>query len=179
MGNIIGSQDSAGAFRMVGDELKASQNYVKSFNSALRAENKGTNQELGKDDFLKLLVTQLRYQDPMQPMQDKEFISQMAQFSSLEQTKNMADEFGKFNQTMSLTQERNNTLNFLGKMVEILGDDGQVKTGIVDSVNLRDGLLKVDGQYHAVDSILSVSVVNNINIMSSKDGQQEEGGQPL
>ena len=51
---------------------------------------------LGKDDFLKILMTQLQNQDPLNPMQDKDFVAQMATFSSLEQMTNMNDTLQKF-----------------------------------------------------------------------------------
>lgn len=50
---------------------------------------KTSNDALGKDDFLKLLITQLQNQDPLQPKEDTEYIAQMAQFTSLEQMQNM------------------------------------------------------------------------------------------
>ncbi len=53
------------------------------------AQTRKTGDALGKDDFLNLLVTQLRYQDPLNPMEDKEFIAQMAQFTTLEQMQNL------------------------------------------------------------------------------------------
>lgn len=47
------------------------------------------NSQLGKDEFLELLITELRYQDPLDPMKDRDFIAQMAQFSALEQMTNL------------------------------------------------------------------------------------------
>ena len=62
------------------------------------------NGALGKDAFLKLLVTQLQNQDPTSPMDDKEFIAQMAQFSSLEQMQNMTKAMGDLLTSQEQTQ---------------------------------------------------------------------------
>lgn len=75
---------------------------------------------LGKDDFLKLLITQLKYQDPMEPTDNKDFIAQMAQFSSLEQMNNMAGGFAKLvvNQESALREATiSQALSMIGRQV--------------------------------------------------------------
>ena len=60
------------------------------------SEASNTVTSLGKDEFLNLLVTQMRYQDPLEPSSDTEYIAQLAQFSSLEQMQNLNDAFARF-----------------------------------------------------------------------------------
>src|SRR5690606_28565767 len=110
---------------------------------------------LDKNSSLKLLVTQLSKQDPTNPMNDREFISQMAQFSSLEQMNNVANSMNKLRNTQA------NQL--IGKMVT--GRDfvtDQPVQGIVSSVFYEpDGnvLLKVGGRFTKLDDINSVTEV--------------------
>lgn len=59
---------------------------------------------MGKDAFMKILIAQLQNQDPTNPMKDNEFIAQMAQFSSLEQTMNLASAFEKFAEAQNQSQ---------------------------------------------------------------------------
>jgi len=85
----------------------------------------GPGGKLGKNEFLKLLVTQLRYQDPMNPLQGEEMAAQLAQFSSLEQLVNIGDAL-KTQQTSNdalVAAVTNNTaMTTLGKEVTAVGD---------------------------------------------------------
>ena len=82
-------------------------------NPTLQVDRK---QELGKDQFLKLLVTQLKYQDPLDPMKNDEFIAQTAQFSALEQmqqvNENIAKQSGLYQQVVNAA-----TVQYIGKSV--------------------------------------------------------------
>ena len=69
---------------------KTIEHIIRENESRISSRNTG---ELGKDDFLNLLVTSLRFQDPLNPTDDKEFIAQMAQFSALEQMQNLNTSF--------------------------------------------------------------------------------------
>lgn len=76
---------------------------------------------LDKDDFLKLLVAQLEHQDPLNPLDDKEFIAQLAQFSSLEQMNNISSGIDTLNKTVS-NQDSLSAANYIGKDVVASGD---------------------------------------------------------
>ena len=77
-------------------------------------------QIMGRDQFLQLLVTKLRYQDPLKPVTDEEFVSQLAQFSTLEQMSQISEGIANSNQWSFLqNQSINNTMaaNLIGKEV--------------------------------------------------------------
>ena len=78
---------------------------------------------LGKDDFLKLFITQLQAQDPLKPMDGTEFTAQMAQFSSLEQLSNMSSGIDKL---LLFQGSLQNTLTtgLIGKQVKVAGQEG-------------------------------------------------------
>jgi flagellar basal-body rod modification protein FlgD len=124
----------------------------------VEAYNRGLNQgrvaqnTLGKDDFLKLLITQLSHQDPTQPLQDREFVAQMAQFSTLEQMTNMT---GELKQVLGLLA-RSQAVNLLGKTVELAVGEGRT-SGVVEAISGSEyPQVLVGGQYYDVSQVLSV-----------------------
>jgi flagellar basal-body rod modification protein FlgD len=109
-------------------------------------------QSLGKDDFLKILITQLSYQDPTSPMEDKQFIAQMAQFSTLEQMTSMARDFSKLT-SMLMGNEASTSL---GKSVEILEGERTIQ-GIVQAVTRGDiPQVLVNGSFYNWDNVSKV-----------------------
>lgn len=109
---------------------------------------------LGKDDFMKILIAQLQNQDPTNPMQDTDFIAQMAQFSALEQTMNLTKAFERFAESQNQSQLIQYN-SFVGKNVKwheiqtddkgkpVVGEDG--KPVINEGTSTIVGVKYVDG----------------------------------
>lgn len=121
--------------------------------STTESKTKSKTDELGKNDFLKLLITQLGNQDPLNPMNDTEFISQMAQFSALEQMTNL-------NTSMTATQ----ATSMIGTKIT-WAEDGEEVAGIVTGVRI------VDGQANLMvgDKSVELSKVMSVTIPTASD----------
>jgi flagellar basal-body rod modification protein FlgD len=132
---------------------------------------------LGKDDFLKILMTQLQNQDPLNPMQDKDFVAQMATFSSLEQMTNMNTTIQKFVDS----EQQNQLINynqFVGKDVAwqkpataTAGDTNATQTneqgtGKVASIQFKNNTVNIileDGTVLEPANISQVNETSNEN----------------
>ena len=135
------------------------------FENRVREVKKTGEGALGKDDFLKILITQLQNQDPTSPMDDREFISQMAQFSSLEQMTNMNKTLEKF-----IASQTDNKLvqhsQLIGKEIKWQPSNTfselDQKTDVVKAIRQKDGVVSVqlsDNTWISVDQIQQISSV--------------------
>jgi flagellar basal-body rod modification protein FlgD len=146
-----------------------------------QVESKKQNNVLGKDDFLRLLMAQLQNQDPMNPMEDREFIAQMATFSSLEQMTNLNTSMEGFiksqNKQQALAMQQ-----YLGSEVtwqEVYYVDEEpfvkTKTGFVTSIAMNEGnakLITSDGSEISLEQLIKVSqpddsVQNNSTLLQA------------
>jgi flagellar basal-body rod modification protein FlgD len=89
---------------------------------------------LGQEEFLKILLAQLQYQDPLKPMDNQQFLAQMAQFSALAQTSQLKDSVDTLLTIQSATQ----SIGLIGKTVEVQTSANQ-EVGVVTSLTFSDG----------------------------------------
>ena len=115
---------------------------------------KGDNQ-LGKDAFLKLLVAQLRYQDPLSPAKPQEFMSQTAQFSTVERLEELTDLLTASNRAGALAAGG----DLVGRTVSWYGADNAIRSGAVTAaLNSADGVsLLVGTEQVPLDGVVRVS----------------------
>ena len=97
-------------------------------NQKRQAEKASKGDELGKDEFMKLLITQLENQDPLEPQDNTEFIAQLAQFSSPEDITNMASSMEQFGQTLASTQALQAS-TLVGRQVQVLSESAKLEEG--------------------------------------------------
>lgn len=122
---------------------------------------------LGKDDFLKLLAVQLQYQNPLEPMENTEFIAQMAQFSTLEGITNMSGSLDEMsNQVLSMNNL--STTDLIGRNVKVYGDNLTLTEGQSAQVNYL---------LHGAATNVEISIVgsNGVEVRSVEVGSKEAG----
>ncbi len=133
-------------------EVAKNQLMIDNFNKSLVVNGRTASQELGKDDFLQLLITQLANQDPLSPMENTEFIAQMAQFSSLEQMTNMSTGFTQL-ATMLNSSE---AISTVGKTVQI-ADGDNIITGTVEATTRGvDPMIVVNESLYSLEQVQKI-----------------------
>jgi len=138
----LNANTAGAAFRLGAAEQANLDRIVNEVNNTLQ-DGRRPQQELGRDDFLRLLIAQLSHQDPMNPMEDREFIAQMAQFSTLEQMTQMSADFSRLTAMLSGSEAS----QALGRNVEIFDGD-RVVQGVVRAVTRgADPQVMVNGAY--------------------------------
>lgn len=145
-----------GSTVMSSQEKTLTQLQVDSFNKTLAVNGRTPKTELGKDDFLQLLITQLSHQDPTAPMEDTQFIAQMAQFSSLEQMTNMSSSFTKIASMMGSSE----AASAVGKPVDIESGDSIVSGTVMAASRGDFPQVLVNGTWHDWSSVKTVYASN-------------------
>lgn len=111
-------------------------------------------QQLGQDTFLKLLVTQLRYQDPMNPADSQQFLAQTAQFTSVEKLEEIADAMA----TLTRNDDLSTLGNLVGRTIQHLDSLGELVESTVTSGRLHDDgiVLIADGHEIGLSEVVGV-----------------------
>ncbi len=120
----------------------------------MQFENRKTGTtDLGQDAFLRLMMEQLKHQDPLNPMSNEEFLGQQAQFTQI-------SELQKLNNAMNASNQIMQASSLIGKTVTLPNPDNPVETveGKVSEAKLNDkgASIVIDGKDYPIDSIISI-----------------------
>ena len=133
---------------------------------------------MGKAAFMKLLVNQLRYQDPLSPAKNGEFVAQLAQFSSLEQMEALNQNIvglAMLQQSNELMSQLTNSSVLIGMSVRYTDPTtGDLEEGTVDSVRIEDGIAMLIVNGEAIPLALVSEVLGESND-SSDDTSDGDG----
>lgn len=115
---------------------------------------------LGQAELFKVLLTQLSFQDPLKPLDNREFITQLAQFSGLEINRDVSDRLSTLLSMQSVTQ----SMGLLGETVSVDTENGRAITGNVTAIVLKEGVPKItiqrpNGEYVPDLSVSDVSIM--------------------
>jgi flagellar basal-body rod modification protein FlgD len=126
---------------------------IDSIGAASLAVNTPKNAVVGQDEFLKILLTQLRFQDPLKPMDNQEFMAQMAQFTALEQSQRLNDKLDLLIANQAALQ----SVGLIGRTVDVTTNSGNV-TGTVTSLSLQGDQPKVSVSTSSGNVLADVSL---------------------
>ncbi|MBC8283803.1 MAG: hypothetical protein H8E32_08325 [Nitrospinae bacterium] len=126
--------------------------------------------ELGKNDFLKLLVAQLEHQDPLSPQEGQEFAAQLAQFSSLEQLTNINGNL-EASQAFDLALSNSSMVNLIGKTVDAPGNSFELGEDETEALSFSLEQEATDVTVNVFDS--TGAKVSSLNIGASSAGIKE------
>ena len=142
------------------------------YNSTSSMSNDST-QTLLKDDFLKLLIVQLKNQDPLSPVDNSQFLAQLAQFSSLEQMSNMAKSVEELNKNMTWLYSQTLLTQgaaMIGKEAVGIGSNGQEVSGLISSVKWNGYTIQVNigDELINMENIIEVREAGTVSIPNSE-----------
>lgn len=126
---------------------------------------------LGVTDFLKLITVQLQNQDPLKPMDDTQFISQMASFTNLQQTQQLTADFEAYSQQAAI----NSANGYLGGYVTVTDSVFGSVTGQVSGVKISNGTpqIVINGVPYNLNAVQSVSITPPVAVPVTSDPQPQ------
>ena len=134
--------------------VTSSTNTISALTGVKTAKAAEPSGELGRDAFLKLLVAQLKYQDPLNPADGAEFLAQTAQFTMVEKLTEMVTQGDK----TALSQQETQAAQLVGKQVTYLTTSGTSEQGLVESTKFNDDsqTLTIDGKTVQLTAVTGV-----------------------